>query len=90
MCFCVFVCVSIFVTCDTISVPIGPMDRRKLVFEWQGVGLADVHPILLCLQILVVAFVFVIIVLSLAVMGGGMAGQRRGRWHRGWSGVTEA
>ena len=65
------------------------MDRRKLVFEWQGVGLADVHPILLCLQILVVAFVFVI-VLSLAVMGGGMAGQRRGRWHRGWSGVTEA
>ena len=83
----VCVCVSVFLACDTVAVPIGPHSSR-LVFYWQGVRLADVHPVLFCLQVLVVAFV-VIVVLGLAVVGGGVAGQSwRGR-HRGWSGVTE-
>lgn len=80
--------VSVFLARDAIAVSVGPVDSRGLVFEWQGVGLADVHPVLFCLQILVVAFVL-IVVFSLAVVGGGVAGQRWGRWHGGWSGVTE-
>lgn len=87
-CMYVWLHVSVFLACDTIAVSIGPLDSRRLVFEWQGVGLADVHPVLFCLQILVVAFVF-IVVLSLAVVGGGVAGQSWRRWHRGWTWVTE-
>lgn len=70
--YCVCMCVSVFLACDTVAVSIGPHSRR-LVFEWQGVRLADVHPVLFCLQILVVAFV-VIVVLGLAVVRGGVAG----------------
>lgn len=81
--------VSVFLDRDTIAVPIGPKDSRRLVFEWRGVRLADVHPVLLCLQVLVVAFVF-IVVLTLAVVWGGVARQSWGWRHRGGSGVTEA
>lgn len=81
--------VSVFLARNTITVSIGHVHSRRLVFEWQSVGLADVHPVLFCLQILVVAFVFVV-VLGLTVVRGGVAGQCRRWWHRGWSGVTEA
>lgn len=85
----VCICASVFLTGDTIAVPVGPKDSRRLVFEWCGVRLAYVHPVLLCLQILVVALVF-IVVLSLAVVWGGVAGQGWGRRHRGRSRVAEA
>lgn len=79
---------SVFLARDNIAISIDPMCSRRLVFERQGVGLADVHPVLFCLQILIVAFV-IIVVLSLAVVGGGVAGQSWRWWHRSWSRVTE-
>lgn len=79
---------SVFLSSNAIAVSTGD-GEGGLVFEWHGVGLADVHPVLLCLQVLVVAVVFVV-VLSFAVVGGGVARQGR-RWgHRGRSGVPEA
>lgn len=86
-CMCVHPRVSVFLACDTLADSIGPVDSRRLVFEWQSKGLADVHPVLLCLQILIVALV--IVVLGLAVVRGRVAGQSWRRWHRGWSRVTE-
>lgn len=79
-------CVSVFVT---VAVSTGGIDSSRLVFVWQSVGLADVHPIFLRLQVLVIAFIF-IIVLGLTVVRGGVAGQCWRRWHRGWSRITEA
>lgn len=80
--------VSVFLGGDTIAVSIGNKEGG-LVFEWHDIRLADVHPVLLRLQVLVVAFVFVV-VLSFAVVGGGVARQCR-RWgHGGRSGVAEA
>lgn len=81
--------VSVFLTRDTITVPIGPKDSRRFVFVWRGVRLADVHSVLFCLQVLVVALVF-IVVLSLAVVWGGVARQGWGWRHRRRSGVAEA
>lgn len=70
-----------------VLVFLGEVDRRALALV-RGERLADVHPILLSLQIFVVSLVLVL-VLSLAVVWRGM--QRvggRGR-HRGRTGVTE-
>lgn len=72
-----------------VAVSVGPVQSR-LVFEGQAVRLADVHPVLLRLQVLVVALVVLVVVLSLAVVGGRVAGQSRRRWHGGRSWVTEA
>lgn len=79
---------SVFLSSDAIAV--STVDGEGgLVFERHRVRLADVHPVLLCLQVLVVAFVFVV-VLSFAVVRRGVAGQGRRRGHGGRSGVTEA
>lgn len=79
---------SVFLSGVTLAVSIGDKEGG-LVFEGHDVGLADVHPVLLSLQVLVVAFVFVV-VLGLAVVGGGVARQCW-RWgHGGWPGVAEA
>lgn len=83
------VSVSVFLSHNTITISIGHMHSGRLVFEWQRVRLADVHSVLFCLQIFIVAFIF-IIVLGLAVVRGGVAGQCWRWWHRGWSRVTEA
>lgn len=83
---CVFLCVSVLL--DTVAVPVGPVGSRNLVFERQGVG-PDVHPVLFSLQVFVVALFF-IVVLSLTVMWGGVAGQGRRRRYGGGPGVTEA
>lgn len=85
---CVYAGLSVFLSGVTLAVSIGNKEGG-LVFEGHNVGLADVHPVLLSLQVLVVAFVFVI-VLGFAVVGGGVARQCW-RWgHGGWSGVAEA
>lgn len=52
----------------------------------QGRGL-DVLLVLLRFFILVVPFV---VFLGLAVVGAGVAGDGRRRWHRGWAWVAEA
>lgn len=79
---------SVFLGGITLAISIGD-EEGGLVFEGHDEGLADVHPVLLSLQVLVVAFVFVV-VLGFAVVGGGVARQCR-RWgHRRWSGVAEA
>lgn len=80
--------VSVFLGGDTVAVSIGNKEGG-LVFEWHDIRLADVHPVLLRLQVLVVAFVFVV-VLSFAVVWGGVARQCRGWGHGGRSGVAEA
>lgn len=80
--------VSVFHARHIVAVSIGPGDKAGLVFERQGVGLADVHLVLLGLQILVIAFVL-FIVFSLAVVRGRVAGEGWRWWHGGWSGVTE-
>lgn len=81
---------SVFLGGDAVAVAVSVGDGEgRLVFEWRAVGLADVHPVLLCLQVLVVALVFVV-VLGLAVVGGGVARERRGWGDGGRPGVTEA
>lgn len=48
--YCMYMCVSVSVfLAVAIAVSISPMYSRRLVFEWQGVGLADVYPVLFCL-----------------------------------------
>lgn len=80
---------SVFLGGDAVTVSIGDGEDGGLVFERHRVRLADVHPVLLGLQVLVVALVFVV-VLSFAVVGRGVARQGRRRGHGGRSGVTEA
>lgn len=77
---------SVFVT---LAVSAGGDEGHRLVFVRQGVGLADVHPVLLRLQILVVALVLVV-VLVLALARWRVAGERRRRRHGGRPRVTEA
>lgn len=83
-----WVCVSVFLIDHTIAVPVGPMHRR-LIFERHAKGLANVHSVFLCLQILIIALVFVVI-LGFAVVRRRMARQCWGWRHRGRPGVTEA
>lgn len=88
----VCVCRSVFLARQlvsvSVSVGVGSQDSRDFVFNWHGVGLADVHSVLFCLQLFVVALVF-LVVFSLAVARRGVAGQSRRRRHRGRSGVAE-
>lgn len=72
--------VSVFLARHLDAVPVGSDDGNGLVFHRQGVGLADVHLVLFGLQVLVVALV-ILIVFSLAVVRGGVAGQGWRWWH---------
>lgn len=66
-CMFAFVCRSVFLARQLVAVRVGSQDCRDFVFNWHAVGLADVHSVLFCLQLLVVALVF-LVVFSLAVV----------------------